>query len=135
MKCPNGRDRSGQVMQSFLIWKYIYNIQRAMQKLPTKFHVSPAMGTRVSTVDTQISSGHLIIFTICLHIKTGIFKSFKVPTILFDTLHGDLYPWSVPNIVDILGGESIYTCIWSWKVKGHDTFMAYMLMIGLLILF
>ena len=47
---------------------------------------------RVITVDTQIASGHLSIFTIYLHIETGMLKSYKVPAILFGTLHGDVLP-------------------------------------------
>ena len=100
MKRPNGQarsgqDRSGQVwsgqaMQSFWTWKCIYNIQHAIQKLPTKFHVNQPIEPRVITVDTQIASGHLNIFAIYLHIETGISKSYKVPAILFGTIHGDV---------------------------------------------
>ena len=84
----------GQVRSCKVIWnwKYIYNIQCAIQKPPTKFHVNGAIEPRVIAVDTRIASGHLTFFAIYLHIKTGISKSFKVPAILFGTLNNDVLP-------------------------------------------
>ena len=86
--------RSGQVRLWKVIWfwKYIYNIHRAIQKLPTKFYANRVIEPREIAVDTQIASGHLVIFAIYLYIETGILKSFKVPAILFGTLHGDILP-------------------------------------------
>ena len=72
--------------------KCIYDIQRAIQKLPTKFHVNRVIELSVITVDTQIAPGHLIISVIYLHIETRISKSFGEPAILFGTLHGDVLP-------------------------------------------
>ena len=63
-------------------------MQRTIQKLPTKFHINRDIELRVITVETQIASEHLTIFAIYLHIE----KSFKVPAILFGTLHGDVSP-------------------------------------------
>ena len=58
-----GQFRSGKVMQSYLDLKIhtVYNIQRAIHKLPTQFHVNRAIEPRVITVDAQIASWHLII--------------------------------------------------------------------------
>ena len=91
---------SGQVMQSYLDLKLHIKIQHALQKLRAKFHVDRVIESRI-TVDTQIASGHLSIFAIYLRIDTGISKSFKVPAILFGTLHGDVLTRSVPNNVDV----------------------------------
>ena len=57
MKRPYGQVRSGQYMSCKVIWfwKYIYNVQRAMQKLPIKLHVNRAIELRDIIVDTQIA--------------------------------------------------------------------------------
>ena len=90
-RMPNDQVRSGQGSCKVIwTWKYIYSIQRIIQKLPTKFHANRTVQPRVITVDTQISSGHLIIFAVYLHIKTSIFKSLEVPDILFGTIYGDV---------------------------------------------
>ena len=70
----------------------MYNIQRAIQKLPIKLNVNRSIEHRVITSDTQLASGHLIIFAIYLPVETGISRSFEVPAILFDTLYGDVLP-------------------------------------------
>ena len=70
----------------------MYNIQRVVQKLPTKLYANRAIEPRVITVNTQIASGELIIFAIYLHIETGIWKSINVPAIFFGALHGDVLP-------------------------------------------
>ena len=69
----SGRVRSGQVMRGHLDLK-TYIIQRAIQKIPTNFHVNRAIEPIVITVDTEIASGHLLIFAIGLNIEIGISK-------------------------------------------------------------
>ena len=78
-------------MQSYLDLK-IHMQQRAIEKLPTEFHVDRVIDPRVISVDTQIASGHLIIFAIYLQIGAGISKSFKEPAFLFGRLHDDVLP-------------------------------------------
>ena len=68
----------------------MYNIQYAIQKLSTKFHVSKAIEPRVFTVDTQIALGHLNIFAIYLHIKPVSRKVLNARP-FFGTLHGDVF--------------------------------------------
>ena len=80
-------------MHSF-IQIHTYNIQHAIQELPTKFQVNRALEPRVITVDTQITSGHLSIFASYLHNahRNRYPEKFKVSAILFGTLHGDVLP-------------------------------------------
>ena len=69
-------------------------------------------------------------------------KVLEVPAILFGTLHGDVLPMSCANIADF-GGDKKYlrmhfstsTLKGQRSFRGHDTFMAHILMVGLLMLF
>ena len=96
MKRPNwsgllrlGQVKSGQAMQSYLDLKI--HIQHSTSYTEATYQISCQSSHRaqINTVDTQTASGHLNLFARHLHIETGISKSFKVPAIIFGTVHGD----------------------------------------------
>ena len=62
-----------------------------MHRLPTKLHVNRAIEATVITDDTQIASGHLIIYYLSSNRKHYL-KKFKVPATIFGTLHSDVLP-------------------------------------------
>ena len=139
----SGQVRSSQVRscEATLIWKHTCSIQHVIQKLPTKFHVNRAIEPRVIIVDTQIASAHFLTFAICLHIETGISKSFICPP--FFAAH----PWwcFTRNLCQILlifeEANEFKSAVFTLTLKGqrsfrdHNTSMTYILMVRLLILF
>ena len=97
MKSLSGQARSGQVwsgqaMQSYLDLKI--HIQHSACYTEAAYLISCQSGHRARSDYCRytIASGHLPIFAIYLHIETGISKSYKVPAILFGTLHDDVLP-------------------------------------------
>ena len=93
MKRPNGQARAGQARSGLVMSghaKFSGTKKKHIQHSACYNEVNWAIEPRVITVDTQIASGHLSIFAVYLHIETGISESFKVPAILFGTLHGDV---------------------------------------------
>ena len=121
MKRPNGQTRPGQVRSGqarpckvIWIWKYIYNIQHAIQKLPTKFCVNRAIEPRVITLGSRARSNYcryanrLRAFSLFFCTLKPVFQK-ALGCLPFFLTHSMVmfYKWSAPNIVDFRGGENI----------------------------